>query len=76
MTPGKAVLVYYAEPLYSEAERRFNQRLTTRLEETGFSVFLPHRDGVEKYKDVAKGATSRHVRPRQIQDLKRTCPSS
>ena len=63
MTPGEAVLVYCAGPLYSEAEKRFNQRLTTRLEETGFSVFLPQRDGVGKDKDVAKGATSRHVRP-------------
>lgn len=42
------MLIYFAGPLFSEAEKRFNQRLTTRLEETGFRVFLPQRDGVEK----------------------------
>jgi nucleoside 2-deoxyribosyltransferase len=41
------MLIYLAAPLFSEAERRFNQRLTATLEEAGFRVFLPQRDGVD-----------------------------
>ena len=44
------MLVYFAGPLFSEAERRFNRRLTGRLEDLGFEVFLPQRDGVEREK--------------------------
>lgn len=40
------MLVYLAGPLFSEAERRFNLRLTEKLEGLGFRVFLPQRDGV------------------------------
>jgi nucleoside 2-deoxyribosyltransferase len=42
------VLIYFAGPLFSEAERRFNLGLTQRLEAVGFEVFLPQRDGVER----------------------------
>jgi nucleoside 2-deoxyribosyltransferase len=41
-------LVYLAGPLFSNAERRFNLHLTKRLEASGFRVFLPQRDGVER----------------------------
>ena len=44
------MLIYFAGPLFSEAEKRFNRRLTRRLEGLGFDVFLPQRDGVEKEK--------------------------
>lgn len=39
--------IYFAGPLFSLAERQFNQALTEELEQMGFSVFLPQRDGVE-----------------------------
>lgn len=39
--------IYYAGPLFSQAERRFNKALTERLESLGFEVFLPQRDGAE-----------------------------
>jgi nucleoside 2-deoxyribosyltransferase len=42
------VLIYFAGPLFSEAERVFNRRLTERLEQANFEVFLPQRDGVER----------------------------
>jgi nucleoside 2-deoxyribosyltransferase len=42
------MLIYFAGPLFSAAERRFNADLTARLEAMGFSVFLPQRDGVER----------------------------
>lgn len=44
------MLIYLAGPLFSEAERRFNSRLTEKLEALGFRVFLPQRDGVEREK--------------------------
>lgn len=44
---GRGTRVYLAGPLFSAAERRFNQRLAERLEAIGLSVFLPQRDGVE-----------------------------
>ena len=42
------MLIYFAGPLFSEAERRFNLALTQRLEALGYEVFLPHRDGAER----------------------------
>ncbi len=44
------MLIYFAGPLFSAAERRFNVGLTDRLEGMGFDVFLPQRDGVERDK--------------------------
>ena len=44
------MLIYFAAPLFSRAERLFNEHLTERLEAQGFTVFLPQRDGVEKDK--------------------------
>jgi nucleoside 2-deoxyribosyltransferase len=42
------VLLYFAGPLFSEAEKRFNQQLTDKIEALGYRVFLPQRDGVER----------------------------
>jgi len=39
-------MIYFAGPLFNEAERAFNSRLTAELEAAGFQVFLPQRDGV------------------------------
>jgi nucleoside 2-deoxyribosyltransferase len=41
------MLIYFAAPLFCEAERTFNLQLTEKLEGRGFTVFLPQRDGVE-----------------------------
>jgi nucleoside 2-deoxyribosyltransferase len=41
------MLIYFAGPLFSEAEKRFNADLTEKLEALGFQVFLPQRDGPE-----------------------------
>jgi len=49
--------IYFAGPLFSEAERAFNAGLTTRLEACGFTVFLPQRDGVERGKSQFEGLT-------------------
>jgi hypothetical protein len=42
--------VYFAGPLFCEAERVFNLRLAEKLEAKGYQVFLPQRDGVESEK--------------------------
>ena len=44
------MLIYYAAPLFCQAERTFNLSLTKKLEERGFTVFLPQRDGIESSK--------------------------
>jgi nucleoside 2-deoxyribosyltransferase len=42
--------IYFAGPLFNEAERSFNRDLARQLENGGFHVFLPQRDGVEANK--------------------------
>jgi nucleoside 2-deoxyribosyltransferase len=44
------MLLYFAGPLFSQAECRFNQRLAEAIEALGYRVFLPQRDGVERDK--------------------------
>jgi nucleoside 2-deoxyribosyltransferase len=39
--------VYFAAPLFSQAELEFNERVCGLLEDEGHSVFLPQRDGFE-----------------------------
>ena len=38
--------VYFAAPLFSQSEKDFNLNLTNLLEEHGYKVFLPQRDGL------------------------------
>ena len=44
------MLVYFAAPLFCQAEKAFNLQLTEKLEERGLAVFLPQRDGIESSK--------------------------
>lgn len=44
------MLIYFAAPLFSKAERNFNQCLAENLELIGYQVFLPQRDGAERDK--------------------------
>lgn len=37
--------VYFAAPLFSQSEKDFNLKLTQVLEDHGYQVFLPQRDG-------------------------------
>jgi len=43
-------LIYFAAPLFSNAEKRYNEIVANGIEMLGYSVFLPQRDGVEKDK--------------------------
>jgi len=36
--------IYFAAPLFSIAERKYNEILTEKLEKSSFDVFLPQRD--------------------------------
>lgn len=38
--------VYLAGPLFTDGERELNQKITNLLEENGYEVFLPQRDGM------------------------------
>jgi nucleoside 2-deoxyribosyltransferase len=46
------MLIYFAGPLFNQAEREFNAHLTSKLENLGFQVFLPQRDGIELTKTL------------------------
>lgn len=39
--------VYFAAPLFSYGEKTFNEKLAKVLEDYGYEVFLPQRDGIE-----------------------------
>jgi nucleoside 2-deoxyribosyltransferase len=41
------MLIYFAAPLFNQAELDFNNRLTQIFEQSGFTVFLPQRKGLE-----------------------------
>ena len=65
---GQEMLVYYAGPLFSAAERRFNDDLAQKIEALGFEVFLPQRDGVESSKPPYDAMT-REERRRALYEL-------
>ena len=44
---GHGKLVYFAAPMFSASERDYNLKITNLLEEFGYKVFLPQRDGIE-----------------------------
>ena len=53
--PGEvATTVYLAGPLFCQAEREYNLRLVGVLEEFGYSVFLPQRDGYKEFELAGK----------------------
>lgn len=43
------MLIYFAGPLFNQAERAFNAQLATKLEVLGYTIFLPQRDGIEAF---------------------------
>ncbi|MFA9466555.1 MAG: nucleoside 2-deoxyribosyltransferase [Velocimicrobium sp.] len=38
--------LYFAGPLFCDAEKEFNKKLTEQIERLDYEVFLPQRDGV------------------------------
>jgi nucleoside 2-deoxyribosyltransferase len=55
------MLIYFAAPLFFQAERTFNLQLTQKLEQIGFSVFMPQRDGIEIVKPPYNRMTSEEL---------------
>ena len=46
--------VYFAGPLFCQAEKDYNLQLAKLLEDHGYKVFLPQRDGFEAAQFVGK----------------------
>ena len=46
-TVGNGKSVYFAGPMFNQAEKEFNVEIAALLEEYGYEVFLPQRDGIE-----------------------------
>ena len=46
-TVGHGNKVYFAGPMFNQAEKDYNLKITKLLEEYGYQVFLPQRDGIE-----------------------------
>ena len=44
---GHGKKVYFAGPMFNQAEKEFNLKITKVLEDCGYQVFLPQRDGIE-----------------------------
>ena len=44
---GQGKKVYFAGPMFNQSEKEFNLKITKVLEECGYQVFLPQRDGIE-----------------------------
>ena len=49
-TIGHGNKVYFASPMFNQAEKEYNLKITKLLEEFGYQVFLPQRDGIEAAK--------------------------
>ena len=54
--------IYFAAPLFCQAEKAFNLQLTGKLEERGLTVFLPQRDGVDSSKPPYNEMTNDELR--------------
>ncbi len=48
------IRIYFAGPLFCQAEKEFNLKLCSLLEKKGYSVFLPQRDGLDASKMINK----------------------
>ena len=47
---GHGKKIYFAGPMFNQAEKDFNLEITKVLEDCGYQVFLPQRDGIEAAK--------------------------
>ncbi len=47
---GHGKRIYFAGPMFNQAEKDFNLEITKVLEDYGYQVFLPQRDGIEAAK--------------------------
>ena len=47
---GKGKKVYFAAPMFSQADKDYNLQIVKILEDYGYEVFLPQRNGIEAVK--------------------------
>ncbi len=65
--------IYFSAPLFNQAEKDFNLKLTEVLEKAGYEVFLPQRDGLEAYKliNLTQEQKSRKIFEKDIQEIEK-----
>jgi len=56
------IKIYLAAPLFNEMERARNLRFSNILENNGFKVYLPQRDGGLFYELINRGYTNQEAR--------------
>ena len=67
-------MVYYAGPMFSEAELAFNVKAAAELEKAGLTVFLPQRDGgrmSEMLKTMTPDEVSREIFRTDMENIRR-----
>jgi len=58
--------IYIAGPLFSNAEKRFNEEIDCHLRNMGFDTFLPQRQGYEKSQYIDKIESEGSVTKKEI----------
>lgn len=64
--------IYFAAPLFNQSEKDYNLKITNILEEYGYKVFLPQRDGIEgaKLKDKTEQELIDIIFPLDVENVK------
>lgn len=63
--------IYFAGPLFCQSEKDYNLKLATILENAGYKVFLPQRDGYEavRLKDKTQEEVARMIFDRDTSEI-------
>jgi len=61
--------IYIAAPMFSEADRDYNEKVTKRIEELGFTCYLPQRN--EAINDKTKCASSVPIYEGDTEELRK-----
>lgn len=63
--------IYFAGPLFCQSEKEYNLKLATILENAGYKVFLPQRDGYEaaQLKDKTPGEVSKMIFKKDVSEI-------
>ena len=67
-------MIYIAGPMFSEAERTYNEMIAQLLEENGYGVFLPQRDAMDVQELLDEGMgwdqVNQHIFDEDIQGIR------
>ena len=63
--------IYFAWPLFCQGEKDYNLKIATVLEEYGYNVFLPQRDGFEaaQLKDKTQDEISKMIFTKDVDEI-------